>query len=267
LAKITAITDDPVTDPLVTHIYGGDVLGKMWNFDFTGTSISTVLMGDAGALQPITARPDVTLCAVKNEDGSLASAQRVVLWGTGRLLDVPDVTNTDVQSLYLVKDDGTSVSVRGSKMVEQTLVGTGTSTRVFTITPKPVDLKTQAGWFLDWKLAPAGERMNLDPKIVNGVANVVTNIPSSGSTSSCQVGGSSNVYAINVCTGGGVNGTVVGGTLSNTSATVGTIIVRLPGGKLKMIATTAKGKQITIPVPEADPEVAHPAGWRRVKGD
>jgi type IV pilus assembly protein PilY1 len=267
LAKITAITDDPTTDPVITHIYGGDILGKMWHFDMTDPSgaVKFNLMGDVGPKQPITARPDVTLCAVKSGSGDADTAQRVVLWGTGRLLDVPDVSNVDVQSLYLLKDNGTNVGARTA--VEQTLVGTGSSTRVFTITPKPVDLKTQAGWFLDWKLPPAGERMNLDPKIVSGVANVVTNIPSSGSTSSCQVGGSSNVYAINVCTGGAVSGTVVGGTLSSTSATVGSIIVRLPGGKLKMIATTAKGKQITVAVPEGQGELAHPAGWRRVKGD
>jgi type IV pilus assembly protein PilY1 len=32
-----------------------------------------------------------------------------VLFGTGRLLDVPDTTNTDVQSLFALKDSGTAL--------------------------------------------------------------------------------------------------------------------------------------------------------------
>jgi type IV pilus assembly protein PilY1 len=55
--------------------------------------------------------------------------------------------------------------------------------------------------------------MNLDPQIVSGVVNVVTNIPSS--SSACSVGGTSNLYQVDVCTGQGVNGDPAGSTLSN----------------------------------------------------
>ncbi|QGZ42930.1 hypothetical protein GO485_04495 [Pseudoduganella flava] len=264
LAKITAITADPNTDPLVTYIYGGDNQGQMWRFDLTTTdgSVGVLKMGDAGATQPVTTRPDVTLCSV---DGS-TEPRRVVLFGTGRLLDVPDTTNTDVQSLYALKDTGAYVNVRGAAMEQQTLsaVGSGTNTNQYAITDAAADLNTKSGWYFDWRLNP-GERMNIDPKIVSGVANVVTNLPTS--SSSCSVGGTSNAYAVDVCRGAGVNGTIVGGTLSNTSAAVGFIIVRLPSGQLKMIATTAKGETLTRPIAELDSEGAHPVGWRRVKGD
>jgi len=265
LAKITAITDDPNTIPDVTYIYGGDNQGQMWRFDLTDKNgaVAVVKMGDAGVKQPITTRPDVTLCAVQQPNGSQL-AQRVVLFGSGRLLDVPDTSNVDVQSLYLLKDSGSTIDVRGSTMVQQVLSGGGTNTQTFTITSNPVDLRTQNGWYFDWKLN-AGERMNLDPQIVSGVASVVTNIPSS--SSDCSVGGTSNVYAVDVCNGTGVNSNVVGGTLSNTSAAVGFIIIRLPKGELKMITTTAKGETLTNPISELDSEGAHPVGWRRVKGD
>ncbi|MBB3221382.1 pilus assembly protein [Pseudoduganella umbonata] len=264
LAKITAITADPNGDPLVTYIYGGDNDGRMWRFDLTATdgSVGVLKMGDAGAGQPITTRPDVTLCAV---DGS-SVPQRVALFGTGRLLDVPDTTSADVQSLYALKDTGAYVNVRGAAMEQQTLgtAGTGTNTSSYQITEDAADLNLKSGWFFDWRLNP-GERMNIDPKIVSGVANVVTNLPTS--SSSCSVGGTSNAYAVDVCRGVGVNGLVVGGTLSNTSAAVGFIIVRLPSGQLKMIATTAKGETLTRPIVELDSEGAHPVGWRRVKGE
>jgi len=265
LAKITAITEDPQTDPRVTYIYGGDNQGRLFRFDFTGTGGGTVMkLGDSGPLQPITTRPDVTLCAIEGTDGT-KTAQRVVLVGTGRLLDVPDTTNTDVQSLYLLKDEGALVNLRGGSMEKQTLVSSGGgNSNVYEITEAKADLRTKAGWYFDWSLN-AGERMNIDPRIVSGVANVVTNIPTS--SSSCSVGGTSNAYAVDVCNGSGVNGTVVGGTLSNTSAAVGFIIIRLPNGQLKMITTTAKGETLTRPITELDSEGAHPVGWRRVKGD
>ncbi|CAN7291258.1 PilC/PilY family type IV pilus protein [Pseudoduganella sp. LjRoot289] len=275
LAKITAITNDPASDPLVTYIYGGDNQGRMWRFDPAALTVRR--MGDAGALQPVTTRPEVTLCAVSSTDATTGVvsvyAQRVVLFGTGRLLDVPDTVNIDLQSLYLLKDADTCagtgvncIDIRGTGMVRQTLALQGSSSNVnsYTISANDVNLATQSGWYFDWSLN-AGERMNLDPKVVSGVANVVTNLPTS--SSSCSVGGTSNAYAVNVCSGQAVQGTLAGSTLSNTSAAVGFIIVRLPKGELKMITTTAKGETLTRPLIEENSTKAHRAGWRRIKTD
>ena len=273
LAKITAITNNPATDPAVTYVYGGDNQGQLWRFDVN--ALTKRMMSDAGALQPITTRPEVTLCAASSTDattGEVSSfAQRVVLFGTGRLLDVPDTVNIDLQSLYLVKDADTCSSTpcipaRGTGMVKQTLSLQGSSSNIntYTITSNPVNLVTQNGWYFDWSLNQ-GERMNLDPKVVSGVANVVTNLPTS--SSSCSVGGTSNAYAVNVCNGNAAIGTIAGSTLSNTSAAVGFIIVRLPKGELKMITTTAKGETLTRPLVELESTAAHRAGWRRIKID
>jgi type IV pilus assembly protein PilY1 len=276
LAKISAISEDPVVDPKVTYIYGGDNLGQMWRFDLTSDSgaVSVLKMGDAGVTRPITAKPDVTLCGVpittQNANGTSTTtngATRVVLFGTGRLLDVPDTSNTDVQSLFAVKDSGSTISdVRGSSMVQQTLSQLGSSSNVnlYGITSNPVDLSQKDGWFFDWKLNP-GERMNLDPQIASGVANVVTNLPSS--SSACAVGGSSNLYQVNVCNGQAVNSNPAGMTLSNTSAAVGFIILRLPSGQLKLIVTLADGGNLSPPGSEVETPQAHRVGWRRVKGE
>jgi type IV pilus assembly protein PilY1 len=212
-----------------------------------------------------------------------SSAQRVVVFGTGRLLDVPDVSNTDVQSVYALRDSASTVTAWRSSatMVEQTLSPIPDSaTPSWTITRNPVDLSTKSGWFLDFD-QNAGERVNLDPKIVSGTLNVVTNLPTS--SSSCSVGGTSNVYALNVCTGSyiasnsqgngsdggsgdtGVDAPVAGSVLSNSSAAVGYIIVRLPSGALKMITTLADGSNVTSGVAAANAVPGHKVGWRRVR--
>ena len=265
LARITAITLNPALDPVITYVYGGDNLGQMWRFDLTdasGVSVPVLKMGDAGAAQPITARPDVSSCRVGAADGS-ASVRRVVLFGSGRLLDVPDVTNTDLQSLYLLNDDGSTIAnVRGSTMVRQSLSRVGASGD-FTISDNAVDLSLKDGWYLDWD-QNSGERMNLDPKIVSGAVNVVTNIPSSASA--CSVGGTSNVYQVDLCSGSYLSPDhLAGRILSNTSAAVGFIIIRLPSGSYKMVTTTADGKMIMQQLLTPNTIGAHKTGWRRVK--
>lgn len=275
LAKITAISDDPASDPKATYIYGGDNQGQMWRFDLTADSgaVSVIKMGDAGVNKPITTRPDVTMCGVPmtTTTGGVTTTSvqgvRVVLYGTGRLLDIPDTSSTAIQSLYLLKDSGVPIgNIRGSTMVQQTLslLGSSSNTNSYAITSNPVDLSQKDGWFFDWSLVP-GERMNLDPQIVSGVANVVTNLPTS--SSSCSVGGSSNLYQVNVCNGHAIGTHPAGITLSNTSAAVGFIIVRLPSGQLKLITTLADGRKVVNDGQEEAGAEAHRVGWRRVRGE
>ncbi|USX29625.1 PilC/PilY family type IV pilus protein [Oxalobacteraceae bacterium OTU3CINTB1] len=275
LAKITAISDDPGSDPKATYIYGGDNQGQMWRFDLTAASgaVSVIKMGDAGVTKPITTRPDVTMCGVQTTStaGGVTTTSmrgvRVVLYGTGRLLDIPDTSSTAIQSLYLLKDSGVPISnVRGATMVQQTLslLGSSSNTSNYAITSNPVDLSQKDGWFFDWSLVP-GERMNLDPQIVSGVANVVTNLPTS--SSSCSVGGSSNLYQVNVCNGHAIGTQPAGITLSSTSAAVGFIIVRLPSGQLKLISTLADGRKVVNEGQEEAAAEAHRVGWRRVRGE
>jgi type IV pilus assembly protein PilY1 len=276
-ARITAITASPSTDPQVTYVYGGDNLGNMWRFDFSkqGAAPAPVLMGAAGASQPITSRPEVTMCAVTSTDAqqtTSVSAQKFVVFGTGRMLDLSDLSDSSRQAVYVLKDTGAGISTAdwraAAKMADRQLTKvTSAGTDSYTIGGAKVDLGTQLGWFFDLD-QNSGERVNLDPKVVAGTLNVVTNIPSS--SSNCAVGGTSNVYQLNVCTAAPVavnntaTGTAAGYTLSNTSAAVGYIIVRLPSGALKMITTTADGSTITTGVTPATSSAPHRAGWRQV---
>jgi type IV pilus assembly protein PilY1 len=276
-AKITAITPNPATDPVITHVYGGDNLGNMWRFDLTGTTITKTLMGAAGADQPITTRPDVTTCKVSTVSGGnvTVEAKKVVVYGTGRLLDIGDVADEKIQSLYMVKDSASTVTPWRSGMVQQTLslIG-GSSGQNFKITRNPVDLSSASvnGWYVDLNLNK-GERINLDPAVVAGSVIVVANMPKSTSTD-CSVGGSSNSYQLDVCNGSYLdNGSVerigtdvvVGKTLSATSAAVGFIVIRLPNGILKMITTLGSGEMVPKEVPRNSDNTSTMSGWRQLK--
>ncbi|QJE02155.1 PQQ-binding-like beta-propeller repeat protein [Massilia forsythiae] len=274
-ARITAITANPLTDPLVTYVYGGDNQGKMWRFDFTRPGNPAVLqMGDAGTAQPVTTRPEVTMCAVNNTDGQgtvSAGAGIAVVFGTGRLLDVSDIGVSDTQSVYVLRDKGVGIAAAdwraAARMSRQRLAKVGDDAGSYTISGPSVDLGTQAGWYFDLD-QNSGERVNLDPKVVDGTVNVVTNLPTS--SSACSVGGTSNLYQLDVCTGKPVLtddsiGLIAGRALSNTSATVGFIVVQLPNGTRKVVATTANGDTVTTRAPSAKSQGAHKAGWRRVR--
>jgi len=269
-AKITAITENPVMDPLVTYVYGGDNLGQMWRFDFTSPgTVRTIKMGDAGSNQPITTRPDVALCRVDraNSDGSTtADTQRVVTFGTGRLLDIGDIANTAVQSAYVLSDTGVPISAAqwrvSSSMVKQTLAKTsGAAGDLYSISGNDVDLSKHAGWYVDFD-RNAGERVNLDPAIVLGTLRIVTNIPSS--SSSCSVGGTANIYGLDLCTGKAVDD-YAGKTLSNNAGVVGFITIGLSDGSTHTVATPATGGFIRDPDPKPKKVPTRRSGVRRVR--
>lgn len=275
LAKITAITTDPQSDPVITQVYGGDNLGQMWRFDLTTTVGTKTKMGNAGANQPITTRPDVTTCRVSTTTAGVTtvSAKKVIVFGTGRLLDIPDVSDVSLQSIYMLRDSTTEVNPWRAGMIQQTLdlISTGSSVNQYKVSNNTVDLSTSPGWFINLNKNP-GERVNLDPMVVAGSVTVVANIPSS--SSACSVGGSSNVYQLNVCTGSFIdsgsvdrvgNDVVAGQTLSATSAAVGFIMIRLPTGVLKMITTTADGRTLTGNGPPTSTHGTTKSGWRQIK--
>jgi type IV pilus assembly protein PilY1 len=215
------------------------------------------------------------MCRVNGKDASgnvTSGASSVVIYGTGRLLDLVDIGNADNQSVYVLKDSGTGIgptqwrnAVNMSKQKLTKAVGGGGF--IYTMDGPAIDLSTQAGWYFDLD-QNVGERVNLDPKVVAGTLNVVTNMPTS--SSDCSVGGTSNLYQLNVCTGEQVVidtaiGETAGRTLSSNAAAVGFIIVRLPNGTLKLVATTADGGTVSESLPPSDSEEARRAGWRRVR--
>jgi type IV pilus assembly protein PilY1 len=194
----------------------------------------------------------------------------MVFVGTGRMLGTSDLTSSQKQTIYGIKDlldDTDSASSVGSprasnKFVKQTLTTAAAGTdcpagsslcsgkQAFRTNgnPQAVDLNTQMGWYVD--LPESKERVNVDPVLVQGTLIVNSNIPDT--TDVCVVGGTSWANYFDYKTGAAVVNTknVTSVALGNAWATKPTV-VRLPNGKL--VAITRLGNDSTdikdVPVP------------------
>jgi type IV pilus assembly protein PilY1 len=150
--------------------------------------------------------------------------------------------------MYAIKDkDEAYGDVRQSSpgLVEQTLTDTK---GVRTISNNPVKWSANDGWFVDFNPAGTspGERVNLDPQLILGTLVVTTNVPNKNA---CSTGGDSFIYQFNYASGTniGTSGLPVAQKFTG-QITVGVVIVRLPSGVFKGIATGATGTKTSVGV-------------------
>lgn len=188
LGKIGAYATDAFKNNFATYAYGGDLNGGLWRFDINSGSVVkvTTLIDPGGISQPITTAPQL----------GLINKKRVIFVGTGKYLEQTDLTSTQVQSVYALKDDDVSAEIsglRGGGLVIQTLDVAGDFRNVDSLN---VDFGTGLGWMLDF---PAGERVNIDPLLLNGVLLMPTTVPNS---TSCLGGGYGWFNYFNYKTGG-----------------------------------------------------------------
>ncbi|OZA06723.1 MAG: hypothetical protein B7X95_01515 [Methylophilaceae bacterium 17-44-8] len=197
LGKIAAFTTDAFKNNFATYAYAGDLEGGLWRFDINGNVVKVATVRDPGGIaQPITTAPQL----------GLINKKRVIFVGTGKYLELTDLTSTQVQSVYAIKDDDVSseiTSLRGGGLVMQTLSVNGDFR---TATSETVDFGTGFGWMIDF---PAGERVNIDPLLLNGVLLIPTTVPNS---TSCLGGGYGWFNYFNYKTGGTPN--LAGGVVS-----------------------------------------------------
>lgn len=209
LGKIAGYAENMFENNTATHVYGGDLNGDVWRFDInSGTSTRIARLTDSsGNAQKITTQPEL---------GKIGD-NVVVMIGTGKFLEVADLTNTPQNSVYTLKDSGQTSAISRSQLVAQTL----TSSR--TVTPAKVDFNNSYGWYLDF---PAGERVNVDPILVNGVLLMPTLVPNSAS---CNGAGYGWFNFFNFTNGGGL---LPGGLVSEklSSPAVGYNIIYDSGG-------------------------------------
>ncbi|MFM2345712.1 MAG: hypothetical protein RL654_465 [Pseudomonadota bacterium] len=202
-------------DGVVDVLYAGDQQGRMWKFDLSasdplawkvayGPAVTPQPLFSTATGQPITARPDVT---------PHPAGGYLVSFGTGSYLSRSDLSTTTTQSLYGIRDSGTTVSA--SELVGQSVLGTqtGSDGRTYRFSTYAVgrpstlfsgdNQLTEAafrtgkkGWRLD--LPASGERIVTEVLIRAGKVIVSTLIPSSDP---CAYGGDGWVMELDAITG------------------------------------------------------------------
>ncbi len=137
---------------VVQAAYGGDLKGRLWKFDLSGTSTDTWVVAfsgkplfttPGGATQPITAQPLLA-------DNSLGGKQ--IFFGTGKFNETADKTNKDLQAFYSVWDaDGGSGQLTVASLQAQSVTGviTGSAGGQFiTTSQNETTYPAEKGWYL-----------------------------------------------------------------------------------------------------------------------
>lgn len=220
----SAVQDDPNSNGLSTtvgwdadgngtvdSVYAGDLLGNVWKFDLSATTVASwgvfgraplfQAVDSSGNAQPITSGLSVAMHP--------KTYKTWVMFGTGRLMTSGDMKNKAVQSLYGFVDDGTTkyrsganANLTGRSVVVKGSVS-GYSVRSFQANAAlPTDSK---GWYVDL-LEPVsggaatavGERVVSDAQLVGDVLILSSVIPTS---EACQPDGRGYLNALDAFTG------------------------------------------------------------------
>ena len=267
LAQIRAWVDNNKYDNTVQRVYGGDLFGNVWRFDVNGdvgasgydAQLLATLRGSSGNVQSLTAKPEL---------GKVAGFA-VVFVGTGRYLGATDLSNSEGQSIYAIKDSLGSTSLgnpraTGTTFVQQTLTASTCPTGatfctlnspIRTSSSNGVNFATNNGWFVD--LPGTRERASTDPQLALGTLSVTTNLLN---PSACTVGGTSYINYFDYKTGGAVstaNG-MVSVYLGNALATR-PVLLRFGDGSVRSLVRMSDNtwKSPPTPIPPS------PGGTRR----
>ena len=264
LNHINAWVDNSFYDNTALRVYGVDLKGNLWRFqlDSTQYGVNTAfkletLKDPSGVVQPLTTKPEL----------ASVNGYALVYVGTGRMLGTSDLTTTQVESIYALRDDLSSTplpDVRTSgAFVQQTLSTiAGANPPQRTTTNNTVTLSTSKGWWVD--LPDSGERVNVDPQLQLGTLIVATNVPTSDA---CVAGGYAWVNYLNYATGAYVPGATsnMASMKISSSLVVGINVVQLPGGSVKSIVTTADNQQLTQSTPVTPSNVqGRRVSWREL---
>ena len=237
LTQATAFTQD-VSDGTIDQVYAGDLLGNVWRFDlsegvldangnptgnYPAPTLLATLTDAAGHPQPITTAPRLE----EGISSDLLGTLRWVFVGTGQFLDINDLTNTEQQTMYALRDGtGSTPATTGLPLTRSMLTPV---TNLLTGVNIP---DTASGWYYDLTGTAGGtsggtERIVINPDAAAGVPIIAwtTLTPSSDP---CTLKGA--VYATSFS---GQSQLVTGGSatpyVTTDSATTGVQIVQLPG--------------------------------------
>lgn len=194
------------------YAYAGDLMGNVWKFDLcnliggqcanTNAGWNVTKLFEArdggGTVQPITSSVEVTR--------HFSGDGYQLFFGTGKYLEIGDISTTDTQSFYSLWDRHSApfpISGRVDLQVQTvTSVSTlsGTNYRITSSNPvnwdSPAGTGTRRGWFMD--LPASGERVVSDPSLFSGRILFTTLIPNAAA---CSSGGTGWLMELDATTG------------------------------------------------------------------
>jgi type IV pilus assembly protein PilY1 len=193
-------------------------------------------------VQPVTAAPEL----------SKIDGQRVVIVGTGRILDIADFGSTGTQTMYAMADGTTLANPRSSLIAQVYDAATDT------ITSNAVDWSTNRGWYVD---LPAGEQANTSPTIAYGAVAFVTN--KNGGTD-CSA--SSRLYVLDVLSGSSFAGTdFVSSEISSVANSSGVTALSTSNGKIVGSGQDADGKPWEREIVQNSSITPAKNAWREIR--
>jgi type IV pilus assembly protein PilY1 len=185
----------------VDTVYGGDLKGNVYRWDFSGTSAPSATLklfqatDSGGTPQPITGG-----IGVGRDD---LTGKVFVGFGTGRFISTSDLPTTGnmggTQSLYGLVDENASIAGRNN-LQERTIPYTGTAGNGAPLRgfePYGALPSGKKGWYLDLSVS---ERVISSPTIYGTAMFVASVIPATGSGCEAQTG-SGFLNGINLFTG------------------------------------------------------------------
>ena len=198
----------------VTGVYAGDYQGNLWKFDLSSTNpadwkIATEDPVDASGNTPA---PMFTAVNGSGEAQAITAAPRAsvhpnggfyVVFGTGKLFEFVDQTDTRVQTIYGLWDkpgDKAPIgkaSLRGLGLTQAT-VGTVVQRELTNLAG--FNWQSQRGWYFDLVASgftPGGEKVIADPELDVGVVRIASFQPAVANDP-CEGGGTSFLYSIPV---------------------------------------------------------------------
>ena len=267
LTQASAFVKD-FSDETADSVYVGDLNGQLWRFDLTGTTGSypqPVLLATAtdpsGVAQPITTAPLIEIHPV--------TRKRYVLFGTGVLLAVTDVPDTQMQTFYAIID-GTATGFNAvSAPITRANLTPISNAQLSSTVPNPILTTGPLGWYTDLSIdagSGIGWRVVLNPQAFNGIVTFATSLTTA--TDPCSPQGSSRVYAVDYGTVDSVlQPSVVGGPIpSYDTYTVAAINLRFAGanGNPEIIVGFTKGAPEKVPASLTGTLATRILNWREI---
>ncbi|UZE22947.1 pilus assembly protein [Pseudomonas sp. B21-056] len=222
---------------VVQAAYGGDLKGRMWKFDLSGTSPTTwglafagqpLFTTSGGATQPITVQP----LLADNPQGGVQ-----VFFGTGKFNEATDKLNKDLQGFYSIWDaTGGAGQITVSSLQAQSITGvfSGSTGQFVTTSQTDVTYPAKKGWYLPlvYNNALTGERVINPANLVLG--RVVFTTAAVDTTDPCASFGTGKLIEVDAFSGKMLNYAVL-----DTNA----------DGKLSSLDTISAGVVFTGGIP------------------